>query len=331
MNAGSTLNLGADMNLSSNFIADAQNLTLNMNGHALSASGINLGYNSGFAPSIANRGALTAATLLVGNATFDLNATDSVTSFLLNKATSTLHSNVSSLDLANGSVATTTASGSVTGSVDILTGSTLHLGANLNLGNGSLNVQDAGSMVDAHHFGITASSLRLGSLGTAPVTLINAGTVHLDTLSMGNGSTMTLHGGDVITSQISLTGNSVLTVQQTNGMGLTFNGASASSLSIDPSHLDLIFNLNSDLNWVFRWQDPSGGGNWISTIDGMISSGQILVTAPQGYSVVDTSGYTEVIGGFAAAVPEPSSLVLAGIACVGVVFGTKWRQRRMGR
>jgi hypothetical protein len=65
--------------------------------------------------------------------------------------------------------------------------------------------------------------------------------------------------------------------------------------------MDLIFDA---AGWDFRWQDPAVGGNWISTIDGMILSGQIVVTAPDGYSVVDQGGYTYIQSN---AVPEPAS------------------------
>jgi hypothetical protein len=130
----------------------------------------------------------------------------------------------------------------------------------------------------------------------------------------------------------SFTGNSALKVQRCNGFGLTLIGTSLSSLSIDPSQMDLIFNLNlnNGQNWGFRWQDPSGGGNWITTLDGVIGAGQIAVTAPQGYSVFDQNGYA-YIGISGMAVPEPSSLVLACIADVGAMIGVNWYKRRTDR
>ena len=83
--------------------------------------------------------------------------------------------------------------------------------------------------------------------------------------------------------------------------------------------MDLNF---SNYGWDFRWQDPSGGGDWISTLDGMISSGEIAITAPHGYSVYDLNGYTYI-----GSAPEPSSLVLACIATVGVMAGVRWQRR----
>ena len=55
-----------------------------------------------------------------------------------------------------------------------------------------------------------------------------------------------------------------------------------------------------------------------------------MITAPQGYSIIDQGGYTYIEGGFAA-VPEPSSIVLAGLAAAGVAAGAWWRRCRPGR
>jgi PEP-CTERM motif len=177
---------------------------------------------------------------------------------------------------------------------------------------------------------LTANQAFFGWYGSSAVTVNDLGKVTVSDLYVGNGTALTLHGGDVVNSLINLSDNSVLTVQQVNGTGLTLNGTSLSSLTIDPSSMDLIFTLDTSTNWDFRWQDPANGGNWVSTIDSMIASGQIQITAPDGYSVVDQGGYTYIMGGVAS-VPEPSSLVLAGIAAGGIVLGTEWRRRRRGR
>jgi len=327
MSSGSTLNLGSAMNLSGNFYADDLGLTFNMNGYSLTASLVDFGYYNHHGPTIENPGAIIAGTLLIGNTTFNLSATASVTDLTLSNATSTLNSNVSNLQLATGSAATTTATGSVTGSVDVLSGSTLNLGASLSLSS-YLNIQD-GSMVDAHHFSITADSISIGYSGSSPASLLNTGLVNSNVLNLGNASLLTLHGGDIINNQITLTGGSMLTVQQTNGTGLTFNGASVGALSIDPSQMDLIFSLNTAPNWDFRWADPSGGGNWIGTIDSLIASGQIVITAPQGYWIIDQGGYTSVEGNYSSvAVPEPSALVLMYLGVAGAMLGLKWRLRK---
>jgi PEP-CTERM motif len=96
--------------------------------------------------------------------------------------------------------------------------------------------------------------------------------------------------------------------------------------------MDLIFNLNSTPNWDFRWADQGSTQfpNWVATIENMIRSGQIVITSPDGYSVVESGGYTYIMGGVSA-VPEPSSLVLACMATVGIAAATRSKSRRSGR
>jgi len=233
------------------------------------------------------------------------------------------------LALNGAAGATTAATGNGTGNVDVYSGSTLTLGANMNL-TGYLNVQDSGSTVNAQGHASAAVTLFVGHYGTTSVNVTNLGQVTFNTLYVGNGtagSNLTLHGGDVINSLINLQNGSVLTVQEVNGIGLTLNGTSLSSLTIDPSSMDLIFTLNSQPNWDFRWADPNGG-NWVSTIDSMISSGQITINSPDGYSVVDQGGYTYIMSGIST-IPEPSSLVLACLAAAEVGVGITRRRRRM--
>jgi hypothetical protein len=153
-------------------------------------------------------------------------------------------------------------------------------------------------------------------------------------LYVGNSSTAALAPGSVISNQINLLNASVLQVLQPNGVltGLTLNApwADGSGLTIDgTSHLDLIFGQNTDPNWIFRWQDPSGA-NWESVLADMIGAGRIQIAAPNGYWLDDIAGYTYIEGGAAesSAVPEPSSLVIfIGFGVAGLV-GSAWRRRR---
>ncbi len=234
---------------------------------------------------------------------------------------------VVALTLQSGATATTAATGNVTGSISMTLGSVLHLGADLNLTT-SLTVFDPGTTLDAHHFGITTGALFLGS--TSPGALVNAGAVQVGELSVDNGSTLTLHGGDVVNGEMFLTGASVLTVQQTSGMGLTYNGGPSFINPSNPAQLDLVF---TSTGWDFRWLDPSNGGNWISTIDDLITAGDITISLPAGFSyeVADQGGYTYINGITGASVPEPSSLVLAAMATAGVAVGWRWRRSRPRR
>ena len=317
---GSTLNLGAALNLSGSLDVRDTGTTINMNGNSIAASTIYLGWYDGEATTL-NRGTvpgtLTAANLYVGNQTLNLLPTDAVTNFNLTNAVSTLNSNVSALNLQNNSSATTTATGSPNGGVQVLGGtlgpSTLTLGTDLNL-SGNLDVRD-NSIVNAQGHNITAGTIYLGNYDTSPVSLVNNGLVQATNLYLGNGTAITLHSGDVIGSLISLSGNSSLTVVQNTDQltGLTLNGAYAGALLIDPSQMDLIFNSNTQPNWIFRWADPTSG-NWISTLDALISDNLIDVTPPDGYSVVDSDGYTYIESqGGTLSIPEPTSLVIFGL------------------
>ncbi len=337
--SGSTLNLGANLNLSSfSPVLDVENTgsVLNMNGHSISSDYILLGWNDSQAVTLdrgTTPGSISANLLEVygGGGTFNLLPSDKVGFFALSDGSTTLNSGVAvgSLSLQNSATATTTSSSNISGDVTVTTGSTLNLGANLSL-TGSLDVENTGSTVNAHGFNITAGTLTAGYYSTGAVSVTNVGSILLDDLYLGHGSTMSIHGG-VVNDLINLGGNSVLTVLQTNGTGLTLNGTSSSSLTIDPSSMDLIFNLNTSPNWDFRWMDPSSGGNWISTLDSMIASGQIVVDAPQGYNVIDMGGYTYIEGNYTqSVVPEPSSLLLACLATLGVAAGMTWRRRHRG-
>ena len=170
--SGSSLTLGADMTLSGNLDLQDDNSILDMAGHAINASQIDLGWNGG-TPTLLHRGRLTASYLSVANQTFDLNATDSITNFYLSNAASTLNAPVSSLTLYTNSTATTTAAGNVTGNVNIYSGSSLTLGADMTL-SGSLDLRDDHSTLDMAYHAINASQIYLGWNGGSP-TLLNRG------------------------------------------------------------------------------------------------------------------------------------------------------------
>ena len=210
--SGSTLNLGADLSLSGTNppALDVENTgsVVNMNGHNITAPSIYLG-QFGDQPVTLNRGStpgsLTTGTLFIAQNTLNLIASDSI----------------GALNLDNNATVTTAATGNVTGSAMIDSGSTLNLGANLNLSNGFIDLENIGSSINAHGFAITTSSLQLGLFDPGATTVTDAGTLTLGSLYLNNGSTLTAHGGDSVSSLLSLTNGAVLTVQQVGGIGLT--------------------------------------------------------------------------------------------------------------
>ncbi len=314
---GGTLNMGAALNLNGNFYVENGGV-VNAAGHDITVTNggaIFLGwYGTPGAWTLNNPGTLTASDLYVNGGSFGLSTADAFTNF----------------HLENGAQVTTAAVGNVTGSVDVTnnnatsgTPSTLILGAALNL-SGNLTVENGG-VVNGNGHGITANSVFVGWYGNMAGTINNVGPLVATNLYMNYASSMTITGGTL--AYMNLEGNSILTVQQAAGQttGLTFTGGS-SDLIFDPSSIDLIFSANMGIDWAFRWQDPATGGNWISEIDALIASGNIVISSPYGYSVYDSGGYTYV-GYDNTAVPEPSSLALCGL---GVAFiGLRaWRRRK---
>ncbi len=325
ISSGSTLNLGANLNITGNFGVQDTGSVVNMNGHSITAQAVLLGWLDGQAVTLDRGGAggtLSATELLVGNETFNLVAGDSI----------------AALEVGYHAIVTTASVGNVTADVAVTSGATLNLSANLDLNftgpsalttYGQINVQDAGSTLDAHGHSITADTLLVGLNGTSAVTVANLGQLTVNTLEMGNGSLLTLHGGDTIASGITLNAGSVLTVDETNGTGLTYGGSSITFSATNPGSIHLVFAPDSSANWDFRWQ-YTGSSDWISTIDGLINSGKITISGASNYSVYDAGGYT-YIGIGASSVPEPSSLVLACLAAIGVTIGLARRRGRMGR
>ena len=131
---GSVLNLGANLGITGSLDVENTGSVVHMNGNDITAGSILLGWYQNQAVTLdrgAIPGSLTAYNLEVADTTFNLLKTDSVTNFYLSNSTTTLGSGVavSGLYLQGGSMATTTAAGSVTGNVSVTGGSVLNLGA----------------------------------------------------------------------------------------------------------------------------------------------------------------------------------------------------------
>ena len=290
--------------------------TLNLGNYTLSAASLIIG-DSGNTGTV-QRGA--GGTLALSN---DLQV-NSANSFTFGSADVTPN-----LSTFGASATLTTASTTnVTNSVQISNGGTLNLGANLSLtsyfivgGNGSI----APTFVNAGGYMISAASMSL----TQSATLTGENGLSLGTLELGSGNANTIHGLNDTVNNLVIENASTLTIAQASGQlsGFTLSGNNAVNLNIlDTSVLNLQFGANSSPNWIFRWADPSGG-NWISTLNSDIASGQISVSSPDGYSVYDQGGYT-YIGNPGAAVPEPSSFVLFGLGAVTLVTAVIRRRSR---
>jgi hypothetical protein len=298
------------------------NSTLDAQGHAITANSLSLGLFGGTNVQLLNRGDLTVVNLAVANQNFNLTATDQVTSFQLSNGSTTFGTDVTVQDLFlfNGATATTSAVGNITGYVQVF-GSTLTLGAALDVGPNSVDVFGDNSTLDAQGHAITANSLSLGLVGGTNVQLLNDGAITAGSLNVGSGTQVELHGGNDTAQSLLLSGNSDLTIKS-GPTGFTLAGTSISNLSIqDTSTLTLELN-GLQPGWVFRWANPDSGDH-IATLTDLIDQGRIVFTVVNGgeYTLFSQDGYTYVFQ----PVPEPALSLLAA-SLVGLYLRRRKRQ-----
>ena len=128
--SGSTLNLGANLTLTGTMDVEDTGSVVHMNGNNISATTILLGWYDNQAVTLdrgTTPGSLSATNLYVYGQTLNLLPSDNINTFYMSNGATTLNNNVavSTLVLEAGSTGTTMTSGNVTGSVSVLTGSTL--------------------------------------------------------------------------------------------------------------------------------------------------------------------------------------------------------------
>jgi hypothetical protein len=191
---GGTLNLGAALNITNQPVNAENGAILNLNGYNLTAANLLLGFDGtstvtlNRGSSTQGQGALSLGFLYLGNSQ-NLNLISS----------DTIGLDGDSANIEDSATLTTASSANISSAVNVETGGTLNLGASLSL-SGNLNVQDMGSVFNAQGQAVSASEIFFGSNGTAPVTVSNLGKVTTSQLFVGNGTSVSLHGGDVISN-----------------------------------------------------------------------------------------------------------------------------------
>jgi hypothetical protein len=111
--------------------------------------------------------------------------------------------------------------------------------------------------------------------------------------------------------------------------GLTVNNRALADLSIDPtSDLDLEVNGLAG-GWVFRWANPAGGDH-IADLQALINADELTFSYLNGgsYSLSADSSFTYVN---VTSVPEPSTLILTGVAFAAVLTRRRRRRRAVVR
>ncbi len=161
----STLTLGADLSLSGSANLDVESgSTVNAQHHNISAYQIFLGWYTGSAWALTNRGNLNTPNLYVNGQALNLTASDSVQNFYLSgvggSTTLLTGAPVSQLSLSSYASATTNAVGNITNNVTLDSSSTLTLGADLSL-SGAIDVRN-GSTLNAQNHNISAYQVFLG-------------------------------------------------------------------------------------------------------------------------------------------------------------------------
>ncbi|MGB8352401.1 MAG: PEP-CTERM sorting domain-containing protein [Chthoniobacteraceae bacterium] len=259
---GATLNLGADMNLSSstglNTESTGATTTLNLNGHNLTAPNLALGYYLTSAVTL-NRGSGTQGTLTLNN--LQIGNGQNLTLI----AGDVISGTPGAVDIYSGATLTTSSTSNITTTVNVVD-STFNLGADLGIGNQTVNVANGSTLNLAGH-NLAASYLLLGFSGTSTVTLNRGsgtpGTLTLGNLFLGNGQNLNLISTDTISNGsngVNVENGATLTTAATsniskNDVNVTTGGTMNLSASLDLSGSN---NLNvQDAGSVFNAQGNS--------------------------------------------------------------------------
>jgi hypothetical protein len=208
----------------------------------------------------------------------------------------------------------------------VQSGATMTLEKNLSMPAGNVFAQNGGA-IDLNGHSLTAVNLTLAG---GVVTRGAGGTVHLDSLSLHNGSNFSIEPGDELTQSATVSGagttldintsltlqslaantSALVTVTQLPGVstGLTLE----QSLSLDASsRLALVGPSAVPGDWMLRWSQDH-----VAELLAMHADGRLTWTSNLPVEIVaGGDGYSYVM-----AVPEPTTYVLAAIGIAGLVL-----------
>jgi hypothetical protein len=303
---GSTLTLGADLGVSGTVQITGGNSTLDARGHTITAETLQLGFFGGSGDRLLNKGNLAVTNFILSGQNMDLSAADRVTNLTI----------LPGLD-GEGSAVSTAATGNVTGSVQLPTGSTLTLGADLVV-TGAISARN--STIDARGHNITASLLDLTYFASNPgdpnVRLLNDGAVTVTgDLALSGGVRVELHDGNDSAQGLIMSSDGDDLRVKAAATGLTISGPEAYNLFLSDSTLTLELDGRQP-GWVMRWANPEGGDH-VADLTALIAQDSIVFDVTNGgeYSLVSRDGYTYIVQ----PVPEPGLiLLLAAPVAVGL-------------
>ena len=291
---GSKLTLGGNMALSGNFDMEYAGSTLDMGGHALSASTINFGFNQPGLVTVVNPGQITAATLNVANGCL---------------AALPAGSTVASLNLATSGQLTTAATGSVTNAVQVFTGSKLTLGGNMALG-GNLDMEYAGSTLDMGSHALSANTIYFGFNQPGLVTVANPGQITAATLNVGNGCLVALPAGSAVAS-LNLATSGQLTTAATGSVTSAVQVFTGSKLTLGGN---MALSGNFDMEYAGSTLDMGGHALNASTINfGFNQAGLVTIVNPGQI----TAATLNVGNGCPVALPAGSAVASLNLATSG--------------